>query len=445
VSVGRSASSGALALVGLLVACREASPAAGDEIAAELRGLRLALAAGAQGVDNLAELRSQVAALAAAQQGIEARHADLQRDVAAWLHGVAGELGSERTAAATAWRERLDEFERALRQQREGQRALEDALQQGIDRAAQRLDGMLDRLAPPATPAATSTPSAARDGGSAAPGATAAPPPNLLPDRGGMPSGPGATAAPPASPLPDRGAMPAAPGRTAAPPSNPPPDRGGLSEAPVRTTAAPPAPRARDGDAVAAAAGAIGNGDAAGVRAGVAAGSPALVQALWLVLAAVGAVSASWWIRREVHAARRERTHDPLAAVEGVPPTCIASFEQLGGMARADAPSAGRPTDQAALQPSSPLAAALGSGARGAMPLPAALGEPEILVGTNAELARWQNLLASEPAVLRTPAPQVRGDGDRGELRFWWRPDVGPAARLRLRLRLRLRTAPPAA
>lgn len=423
-SVGRSASSGALALVGLLVACREASPAAGDEIAAELRGLRLALAAGAQGVDNLAELRSQVAALAAAQQGIEARHADLQRDVAAWLHGVAGELGSERTAAATAWRERLDEFERALRQQREGQRALEDALQQGIDRAAQRLDGMLDRLAPPATPAATSTPSAARDGGSAAPGATAAPP---------------------ASPLPDRGAMPAAPGRTAAPPSNPPPDRGGLSEAPVRTTAAPPAPRARDGDAVAAAAGAIGNGDAAGVRAGVAAGSPALVQALWLVLAAVGAVSASWWIRREVHAARRERTHDPLAAVEGVPPTCIASFEQLGGMARADAPSAGRPTDQAALQPSSPLAAALGSGARGAMPLPAALGEPEILVGTNAELARWQNLLASEPAVLRTPAPQVRGDGDRGELRFWWRPDVGPAARLRLRLRLRLRTAPPAA
>jgi hypothetical protein len=194
---------------------------------------------------------------------------------------------------------------------------------------------------------------------------------------------------------------------------------------------------------VAAAAGAIGNGDAAGVRAGVAAGSPALVQALWLVLAAVGAVSASWWIRREVHAARRERTHDPLAAVEGVPPTCIASFEQLGGMARADAPSAGRPTDQAALQPSSPLAAALGSGARGAMPLPAALGEPEILVGTNAELARWQNLLASEPAVLRTPAPQVRGDGDRGELRFWWRPDVGPAARLRLRLRLR--TAPPAA
>jgi hypothetical protein len=424
VSVGRSASSGALALVGLLVACREASPAAGDEIAAELRGLRLALAAGAQGVDNLAELRSQVAALAAAQQGIEARHADLQRDVAAWLHGVAGELGSERTAAATAWRERLDEFERALRQQREGQRALEDALQQGIDRAAQRLDGMLDRLAPPATPAATSTPSAARDGGSAAPGATAAPP---------------------ASPLPDRGAMPAAPGRTAAPPSNPPPDRGGLSEAPVRTTAAPPAPRARDGDAVAAAAGAIGNGDAAGVRAGVAAGSPALVQALWLVLAAVGAVSASWWIRREVHAARRERTHDPLAAVEGVPPTCIASFEQLGGMARADAPSAGRPTDQAALQPSSPLAAALGSGARGAMPLPAALGEPEILVGTNAELARWQNLLASEPAVLRTPAPQVRGDGDRGELRFWWRPDVGPAARLRLRLRLRLRTAPPAA
>jgi hypothetical protein len=422
VSVGRSASSGALALVGLLVACREASPAAGDEIAAELRGLRLALAAGAQGVDNLAELRSQVAALAAAQQGIEARHADLQRDVAAWLHGVAGELGSERTAAATAWRERLDEFERALRQQREGQRALEDALQQGIDRAAQRLDGMLDRLAPPATPAATSTPSAARDGGSAAPGATAAPP---------------------ASPLPDRGAMPAAPGRTAAPPSNPPPDRGGLSEAPVRTTAAPPAPRARDGDAVAAAAGAIGNGDAAGVRAGVAAGSPALVQALWLVLAAVGAVSASWWIRREVHAARRERTHDPLAAVEGVPPTCIASFEQLGGMARADAPSAGRPTDQAALQPSSPLAAALGSGARGAMPLPAALGEPEILVGTNAELARWQNLLASEPAVLRTPAPQVRGDGDRGELRFWWRPDVGPAARLRLRLRLR--TAPPAA
>jgi hypothetical protein len=424
VSVGRSASSGALALVGLLVACREASPAAGDEIAAELRSLRLALAAGAQGVDNLAELRSQVAALAAAQQGIEARHADLQRDVAAWLHGVAGELGSERTAAATAWRERLDEFERALRQQREGQRALEDALQQGIDRAAQRLDGMLDRLAPPATPAATSTPSAARDGGSAAPGATAAPP---------------------ASPLPDRGAMPAAPGRTAAPPSNPPPDRGGLSEAPVRTTAAPPAPRARDGDAVAAAAGAIGNGDAAGVRAGVAAGSPALVQALWLVLAAVGAVSASWWIRREVHAARRERTHDPLAAVEGVPPTCIASFEQLGGMARADAPSAGRPTDQAALQPSSPLAAALGSGARGAMPLPAALGEPEILVGTNAELARWQNLLASEPAVLRTPAPQVRGDGDRGELRFWWRPDVGPAARLRLRLRLRLRTAPPAA
>lgn len=59
-----------------LAACGEASPRADAEVAAELRALRLALAAREQATSGVDALRGQLAALVAAQRGAEARQAE---------------------------------------------------------------------------------------------------------------------------------------------------------------------------------------------------------------------------------------------------------------------------------------------------------------------------------------------------------------------------------
>ena len=82
-----------------LAACGEASPRADAEVAAELRALRLALAAREQATSGVDALRGQLAALVAAQRGAEARQAELQRELAERA-GVGVSMGSTATVSA---------------------------------------------------------------------------------------------------------------------------------------------------------------------------------------------------------------------------------------------------------------------------------------------------------------------------------------------------------
>jgi hypothetical protein len=337
-----------------LAACGEASPRADAEVAAELRALRLALAAREQATSGVDALRGQLAALVAAQRGAEARQAELQRELAAWGQRVAATDDANRAAEARLLRERLDELDLALQQQRARQRELEDSLLHGIDRAATRIDGMLERLAPAAGAAAGQ---------------------------------------------PGAGAVDAA-GNAAKPATRTEPDD-----------------RKVGGDGLDAAA----NGATPARRGAQAAGS-ARTQSLWLALAAVGAMSAWWWIRREVVGARQLRAAGPH---DGVAVDNIATFERLAASPTTSPGSRGDAGTDAAGRTGAPE---LGD---------AQLGAPEVLTGGTAECARWHAALAAEPLVLREPPPVVETAGGRCAVRYWLRPDASAAARLRLRLRLR--------
>lgn len=385
-----SAARRAIAAAALLgaAACRDPVAPGADEVAAELRAMRLALAARSEGSAGAEALRGQLAGLATAQRATEARQAELQRDLATWMQAVAADAGARRAQEAEQLRLRLDELELALRQQRERQRAMEDALLQGLDRAALRIDGMIDRLAP-GGPAPASDPAASPTAPTAAPSAA--------------PIGP-----PDAPAIKPAGAGPARDAKAAASPPDAPPASGGPrgQMTPGGSGAVPPAdPAARPGPAVGA--------PAQSPRAGGLASSLPGAHLAWFVLAALGAVSACWWIRREVLAARRERRE---AAAEGVPSDRIADFEQLAAAAAPDAPAA------------SPPATAPRQGD--------ALGVPERLVGAPADTARWLAALAVDPAVLREPPPHAVAGAGVSEVRFWWRPGTSAAARARVRLRL---------
>jgi hypothetical protein len=175
---------GAVAALIAFSACGERSSLGAEEVAGELRALRLAMAARSEGAAGSDALRGQLVALAAAQRATEARQAELQRDLASWLQAAAGDASARRAEEARQLQQRLDDLELALRQQRDRQRALEDALLQGIERAGQRIDGMLDRLAP--------LPSAApvgAEGAGSATDATAVPAKAPEPASAGAPAG----------------------------------------------------------------------------------------------------------------------------------------------------------------------------------------------------------------------------------------------------------------
>lgn len=410
---------GAIALA--FAACGESTSSASAEIASELRAMRLALPARDTSPVGGEALRARLVALAEMQRTSEARQAELQRELAAWTQKLASEADAARAAEVRQLRARLDELDAALQQQRVRQSELEDELLQGLDRATKQLDGMLDRVIPPAGAEpgeGERTPSPpARIGGATEPparptGAAGAPPPGAK----GTAIAPGTGAARSTEPAPS-----GAPGETGGTPST------ALEQAPspIATAAASPVGRPSPSNQVADAGitSFRGSGPSAPrAEAADAAWRPAHAagvgrsQAVWFALAAVGALSACWWIRREVRANRQLRAPGPG---EGVPTDSIATFEQLAAapLATARGPAA---TPQA-------IATSPGS---------ADLGPPEVLVGRPADCVRWRAALANEPLALREPPPAIVEAGGHAELRYWTRPDASVAARLRLRLRL---------
>jgi hypothetical protein len=419
VTARRARCLGAIALA--FAACGESTSSAPAEIAAELRAMRLALAARDTSPVGVEALRARLVALAEMQRTSEARQAELQRELAAWTQKLANEADAARAAEVRQLRARFDELDAALQQQRVRQSELEHELLQGLDRATKQLDGMLDRAIPPAGAepgeGERTPPPPARIGGATEPparpnGAAGAPRPGAK----GTATAPGTGAArsneqvpagahgeaggtPPSaleqapSPIASTVAVPA--GRSS--PSNQVADAGITSF----RGPGPSAPRAEAADAVWRPAHAAGGGRS---------------QAVWFALAAVGALSACWWIRREVRASRQLRATGPG---EGVPTDSIATFEQLAAppMATARFPVV---TPQA-------RAALVGS---------ADLGPPEVVVGRPADCVRWRAALANEPLALREPPPAIVEAGGHAELRYWTRPDASAAARLRLHLRL---------
>ena len=139
---------GAIALA--FAACGESTSSAPAEIAAELRAMRLALAARDTSPVGVEALRARLVALAEMQRTSEARQAELQRELAAWTQKLANEADAARAAEVRQLRARFDELDAALQQQRVRQSELEHELLQGLDRATKQLDGMLDRAIPPA-------------------------------------------------------------------------------------------------------------------------------------------------------------------------------------------------------------------------------------------------------------------------------------------------------
>lgn len=370
---------GAIALA--FAACSESATSAPAEIAAELRAMRLALAARDTSPADVAALRARLAALAEMQRTSEARQAELQRELAAWTQKIASEADAARTAEVRRLQARLDELAAELQQQRMRQRELEGEVLQGLDRATKQLDGMLERAAPPV--------------GAESGEGERSPSPPLRPNETPVAPPPGATGT---TTAPATGAArssePESVGASGGAGGRPPIARG---QTPSSSAIAAASPAGRPSPS---------NHVAGGSRS----------QAVWFALAAAGAMSACWWIRREVRASRQVRAPAPG---EGVPTDSIATFEQLAAapMAAARGPAA----------PPQAIAVAPGS---------ADLGLPEIVVGRPADCARWRAVLAGEPLALREPPPTIAEAGGHAELRYWTRPDASAAARLRLRLRL---------
>jgi len=400
---------GALALA--FAACGESASSAPTEIAAELRAMRLALAARDTAPAGVEALRARLAALAEMQRTSEARQAELQRELSAWTQKIASEADAARAAEVRQLRARLDELDAALQQQRARQRELEGEILQGLDRATKQLDGMLERATLPVGAESgdgerTPSPPARANGAADAtpPGAKGAPiGPGTGAARSSEPASAGASGGaggtPPSAldqlplPIANGAASPA----VRPSPSNHVADAGG----PSFRDPGPSAPRAEPADAAWRPAHAVGGGRS---------------QAVWFALAAVGALSACWLIRREVRASRQVRAPEPG---EGVPTDSIATFEQLAAV----------PVPAALLPAVPPQVIAASS-------CSVDLGSPEVVAGSPADCARWRVALASEPLALREPPPAVVEAGGHAELRYWTRPDASAAARLRLRLRL---------
>ncbi len=150
----------AAGLVGAAMWCAACAPSGADasEVAAELRALRLALAnQGAASDPERAALSAAVAAVGKTQHELAERQAALQAELKGWAQLVAHDADAQRSAEAKALAARVAELDAELQQQKLRQAELEAVLRQTLDRAADRIDALLQR----------------RDGATAAPAAGA--------------------------------------------------------------------------------------------------------------------------------------------------------------------------------------------------------------------------------------------------------------------------------
>ena len=141
----------------LLGACSEASPSAAEEVAGELRALRMALAQQAQAVGAppservdvataLAPLRTVLDTLATSQRELAERQVALAQEMQRWSQLLVESVAGARVDEAKAMTRRLGELEARLEQQNARHREVEVLLQGALERTADQLDGFLKRL-----------------------------------------------------------------------------------------------------------------------------------------------------------------------------------------------------------------------------------------------------------------------------------------------------------
>lgn len=141
----------------LAAACSEASPSAAEEVAGELRALRMALAqqrhavgsASSEMVDAqtaLAPLRAALEALAASQRELAERQVALTQEMQRWSQLLVESVAGARADEAKAMAKRLGEFEARLKEQDSRHHEVEALLQGALERTADQLDAFLKRL-----------------------------------------------------------------------------------------------------------------------------------------------------------------------------------------------------------------------------------------------------------------------------------------------------------
>lgn len=172
------------AFAGLAASCTDAGPTAAEEVAGEIRALRLLLAQQSRTASAppspgealdvqaaLAPLQSALAALAGSQRELADRQAALAQEMQRWSQLLVESVGAARADEAKAMAAKLHELEQSLKSQDTRHREVETLIQGALDRTADRLEDFLQRL-PGATPprpgggsTAPGTPPAATGGG----------------------------------------------------------------------------------------------------------------------------------------------------------------------------------------------------------------------------------------------------------------------------------------
>jgi hypothetical protein len=147
----------------LAAACSDATPSAADEIAGELRALRLALAQQPARASEtrpqevvdlqaaLQPLRGALEGLAASQRELAERQVALAQELQRWSQLLVDSVTGARADEARVMAKKLQEFEAQLKSQDARHREVEALIQGALDHTADRLDDFLKRLqSPPA-------------------------------------------------------------------------------------------------------------------------------------------------------------------------------------------------------------------------------------------------------------------------------------------------------
>lgn len=146
----------------LLGACGDLQPPPDNEVAAELRALRAALAArdsrppAAGSVDPtqvaaaLQPLREALDGIVRQQGELQQRQVALTQEMQRWSQLLVDGVGAARRQEIEDLTNRLQAMETALKGQEQRHREVETLLQGALDRTADRLEEFLRRVAPPA-------------------------------------------------------------------------------------------------------------------------------------------------------------------------------------------------------------------------------------------------------------------------------------------------------
>ncbi len=140
-------------------ACSDEVPSAQDEIAQELRALRLALAhqplaappaaapaAGGELQSVLQPLRGAIEALTTSQRELAERQVLLTQEMQRWSQLLVEAVGSAHAAEAKSMAKKLAEFEASLQSQDARHREVEALMQKALDHTSDQLDAFLKRL-----------------------------------------------------------------------------------------------------------------------------------------------------------------------------------------------------------------------------------------------------------------------------------------------------------